>query len=118
LVLGCATTLEEAVVGRYHGELDITAVSSEHRKEAERAATLVSGALLEIKEGGKAKVSGMGQSGVGSWRLEGNRLILSLPDHDANLTFEVREYGKRLVPIFERGEDRLFMGAKVQFKKE
>ena len=115
----CAVDLKSAVVGRYHGAADITAVKPEMRELAEKGATMISGWLLEIKKNGRATLTGMGNSTTrGTWKLDGQTIVLTPENEERNLSFAIEEDGKRLVPILEESERSFLQGAKVWFKKE
>lgn len=118
-LFSCAADLKSAVIGRYHGEADISAVKPEARELAEKGATMISGWLLEIKKNGKATLSGMGNSTTrGTWTLEGHTIVLTPENEDRSLKFSIEDGGKRLVPILEESERSFLQGAQVWFKKE
>lgn len=118
-VFGCAVDLKTAVVGRYHGEADISGVKPEMRELAEKGATAINGWLLEIKKNGKANLSGMGSKTTrGTWKLDGHTIVLTPENEDRSLSFVIEEDGKRLVPILDDSERSFLQGARVWFKKE
>lgn len=118
-LFACSVDLKTAVVGRYHGEADISGVKPEMRDMAEKGATLVSGWLLVIKKNGTASLTGMASTTTkGTWKLEGHTLVLAPEGEDRTISFAVEDDGKRLVPIFEESEKSFLQGAKFWFKKE
>ena len=118
-IFGCAVDLKTAVVGRYHGEADISGVKPEMRELAEKGATLVTGWLLVIKKNGTASLSGMGSKTTrGTWKLDGHTIVLAPEGEERTLSFAIADDGKRLVPILDESETSFLQGAKVWFKKE
>jgi hypothetical protein len=118
LQTSCSVSLRDAVVGRYHGDADLSKLDPKLMPYAKDAMTALQGSLLEVKSNGKAKLSGLGNSFSGTWRLEGNRLILTPEKGERNQEFEVLDGAKKLVPIFKEDEDKFLGGAKIWFKKE
>lgn len=117
LQFGCSVSLEQAVIGRYHGEADITEINPELKPYAQQGMTLIQASLLEIKPKGVARLSGLGNF-KGTWKIEDNRLILSRDNGRQAMEFEIEENGKRLVPLLEEEQTKFLGGAKVWFKKE
>lgn len=113
----CSVSLEQAVVGRYRGEADITELNPQLREFAKQGLTLLQSSLLEIKQGGKASLSGFGNF-KGTWRIEEGRLVLTRENGEDSMEFEIEDHGKRLVPILDDEKSKFLGGARIWFKKE
>lgn len=116
-VAGCGVNLEKAVVGKFRGEIDISGVDAKEKAAAEMGATMLKGFTFDIKEGGKATMTGMGMNEEGTWKLEGTKLTITNKSGKPQ-TFNVEDGGKKLVPEMTAEEAKVFQGAKIWFKKE
>lgn len=112
---GCAANLEKAVIGKYRGEIDISGVDAKNKQVAEMGAAMMKGITFEIKEGGKAAVSGVPDEA--KWTLEGTKMTVT-PTKGEKLIFTVEEGGKKLVPELTKDQNKMLEGAKIWFKKE
>ena len=115
---GCSVPLDKAILGRYHGELDITGTDKRLLEPMKRAATGLKGSTIDIKEGGKATFAAFGQSGAADWKLEGFKLSITPDGSDQPIEFLVSDGGAKLTPVFTERERAFFRGAKPWFKKE
>jgi len=116
-VAGCGANLEKAIVGKFRGEIDISGVAAKDKAAAEMGATMLKGFTFEIKEGGKAAMSGMGMNEEGTWKLEGSKLTITNKSGKPQ-KFDVQDGGSKLVPDMTADEAKMFQGAKIWFKKE
>lgn len=117
LLAGCAANLEKAIIGKFRGEIDVSAVPASDKAAAEMGATMMKGITFELKEGGKAAMTAMGMNEEGTWKLEGNKLTISGKRGDP-MKLVVEDGGKKLVPEMTEDQSKMFKGAKVWFKKE
>lgn len=118
LLFGCSVDLEKAVVGRYRAEVDLSGVSEKMKTEAERAATMLSGVSVEVKEDKKVSVSAANMTMDGTWKIEDGQLILEMKDGPNFPPFRIEEAGRILRPAFSEEETSRMAGARIWLKRE
>ena len=118
LAASCSVPLDQAVIGRYHGDADLRGLDPSLKEYAQKAMTGARSALLEIKPGGRASFSGVGKPIEGDWKLVGTTLTVTSRNQLGSLKFQVKEDAQRLVPLLDNGQEKSLGGAKFWFNKE
>ena len=117
VLYGCAVPLEKAIVGRFHGDADLSGLDKSMKAYEKQILTGIKEATIEIQEGGKATVNGNGQNFDATWKLEEKNLILTLSKLNETQRFEVSEGGNKFTAVSTK-DHPIAAGLKVWFKKE
>ena len=116
--LGCSTNLKDAVVGRYRCEIDTANAEPGFRSRAQKIAMGASAWSVDVRPNGTADLNAFGQDQSLKWRLEDRVMKVSSQDGEEILAFEVREGGRKLVPILKEDMRKFLQGVQFWFTKE
>ena len=116
-VAGCSQSLDKAIVGKFTVDIDTSGANEKDKASAEMMKAFMKDMYIEIKDGGKAEMSFMGQKVAGTWKLEDNKLTITPEKGGSVAKLIVEDGGKTMKPDPAEAKD-MPKGVNITFKKQ
>ena len=113
----CGASLEKAVVGKYHLDLNTDKMQAKEKAAADMMKGMLTGVSMDIKADHTINMSAMGKDETGTWKIDGDKLKIT-PKGQKEGTFEVKDGGKTLIPDAKAMGMPDMKGAEISFKKD
>ena len=115
VMIGCGGASEKEFIGKYKMEMDTSKVAADKKAQMDMAKSLLSSMEMELMADNKGKMSAMGQTKEGTWKLAGGKLLYTDKD-GAETTMKID--GKNLIMDMPEAQRKEMEGVTMKWIKQ